>query len=68
MLIISTGRFYYTKKWIFRILLLLNSRKKAQTDVSNEEGRKNRGYGRSITDPMLIDFCQPLEDHPDVRR
>lgn len=60
------GRFYYIKKWLFRVLLFLNSRKKAGT-VERQTGtlqRKDRGYGRSVRSPALLDVCQPLEDDP----
>ncbi|XP_060601185.1 putative phosphoenolpyruvate synthase isoform X3 [Ruditapes philippinarum] len=60
------GRFYYTKKWIFRILLVINSHKKTKISDGNTSERKNRGYGRTITDISSLDFCQPLESHPDA--
>lgn len=59
------GRLYYTKKWIFHILLFINSRRtKHKDNTSVQKDRTQRGYGKSVQDPQLLDLCQPLENHP----
>ncbi|XP_052245501.1 putative phosphoenolpyruvate synthase isoform X2 [Dreissena polymorpha] len=55
------GRFFYTKKWMLRLLLLLNGYRKS--DSGQKSSRKERGYGISIRDPLVLEVCQPLEDH-----
>ena len=68
------GRCYYTKKWLFYFLLLLNAKReekdKKAGNRSNKAGkqsnRKERGYGKTVTDPEQLEAFQELEDHPNV--
>ena len=76
-LFVSSGKFYYLKKWAFYLLLLLNARrgkhharkeKEDQSDkAETQSSRKQRGYGMTIADPDDLEACNKLEDHPDVR-
>ena len=72
--IVFIGRCYYTKKWLFYFLLLLNARKEKKdkkignqsTQTGEQSNRKQRGYGKTVTDPEQLEACPELEDHPNV--
>ncbi|KAL4221920.1 hypothetical protein ACF0H5_017972 [Mactra antiquata] len=59
------GKFYYTKKWLFRVMLWLNShQQKSKKKNASQLDRKKRGYGVSIQDHAVLESCQSLEDDP----